>query len=46
VRRVVADQVECLRIAVGEDADLGTIGQGRSEVAQLTVDANRQRRLR
>jgi hypothetical protein len=45
VGRVVADQVEGLRVAVGEDADLGAVGQGRGEVAQRAVDPDRQRRL-
>jgi hypothetical protein len=42
---VVADQVECFRVAVGEDADLGAVRQGRREVAQLAVDPDRQRCL-
>jgi hypothetical protein len=41
----MADQVKRLRVTVGEDADLGAIGQGRREVVQLAVDADRQRRL-
>jgi hypothetical protein len=42
---VVADQVERLRIAVGENRDLDAIGQWCREVAQLAADANRQRCL-
>ena len=42
---VVADQVERLGVAVGEDPDLGAVGERRGEVAQLAVDADRQRRL-
>ncbi len=42
---VVADQVERLGVAVGEDRDLGPVGKRRREVAQLTVDADRQRGL-
>jgi hypothetical protein len=45
VGRVVANQVKRLRVAVGEDADLGAVRQWRREVAQLTVDPDRQRRL-
>jgi hypothetical protein len=39
---VVTDQVERLRVAVGEDRDLGAVGKGGGEVAKLAVDANRQ----
>ena len=45
VRGVVADQVQRLGIAFGEDRDLGPVGQRRGEVAQLAVDADRQRGL-
>ena len=43
---VVADQLQGLGVAVGEDRDLGPVGQRRREVAQLAVDADRQRGLR
>jgi hypothetical protein len=42
---VVADQLQRLGIAVGEDGDLGAVGQRCGQVAELAVDANRQRRL-
>jgi hypothetical protein len=42
---VVADQRQRLGVAVGEDRDLGAVGQGRGEVPQLTVDLDCQRRL-
>ena len=41
----MADQLERLGVAVGEDRDLSAVGQRRREVAQLTVDPDRQRRL-
>ena len=35
---VVADQLQRLGVAVGEDRDLGSVGERRREVAQLAVD--------
>jgi hypothetical protein len=43
---VMADQLQCFGVAVGEDRDLSPIGQGGGEVAQLSVDADRQGSLR
>ena len=36
---VVADQLQRLGVAVGEDRDLGAVRERRREVAQLAVDA-------
>ena len=46
VRGVVADQLERLGIAVGDDRDLRAVGQRRGEVAQLAVDLDRERGAR
>jgi hypothetical protein len=43
---VVADQLQPLGVAIGDDRDRGAIGQRRRQVAQLAVDADRQRRPR
>jgi hypothetical protein len=45
VRGVVADQLQRLGVAIGEDRYLRAVGERRREVAQLAVDADRQRRL-
>ena len=43
---VVADQLQRLGVAAGDDRDLRPVGERRAEVAQSAVDADRQRRLR
>jgi hypothetical protein len=42
---VVADQLQRLGVAVGEDRDLGTVGKRGGEVAQLAADPDRKRGL-
>jgi hypothetical protein len=41
----VANQLQRLGIAVGEDCDLGAVGERRRQIAQLAVYADRQGRL-
>ena len=46
VRGVVADQVERVVVAVGDDRDLVAVGERPREVAHLAADLDRERRAR